>query len=361
MTETAYPGLHPGAGDGALLFAAGLSFKTAPIELREQLAVAPSDQEGMVQRLKLVGGLSEIVLLWTCNRVEIYGVAPQVNGNIEAMFRCLTPESDGLGSKLYCHQGPEAARHLFRVASGLDSMVLGETDVIGQVKNAYETARSASLTGRVLNKVFQKALQTAKEIRTRTRIGQGATSVGSVAVMHAQGLFGPQLADQTIMIIGAGKMAETCVRHFAKKGAKTIIVANRSWPRAEQLADQFGGRAVHFERYLEAMADADIVVSSTGCPVTIIDPPDVELAMRERPDRPLFMIDIAVPRDINPEVGKMDNVHLYDIDDLESTVRDNTQHREQDLELCASIIGRKVSYLAPHLDSTCRPAHEAGV
>lgn len=361
MTENGQPRPLEGSTGDSVLFAAGLSFKTAPVALREQLAVAPSDQEGMIHRLKSVGGLSEIVLLWTCNRVEIYGVASHLNGNIEAMFQSLTAGPNNLDTKLYCHRGEDAARHLFAVTSGLDSMVLGETDVTGQIKTAYETARTASVTGKVLNRVFQKALQTAKEIRTQTRIGRGATSVGSVAVMHANSIFGSELADQTIMIIGAGKMAETCVRHFAKKGAKAIIVANRSFPRAEHLAAQFGGRAVQFEHYLEAMADADIVVSSTGCPLTIIDPPDVEVAMRNRSGRPLFIIDIAVPRDINPEVGKMDQVHLYDIDDLEGTVRNNTQHREQDLELCASIIEQKVAALTPHLNGAARLTHEANV
>ena len=338
-----------GAACSGELFAAGLSFKTAPVELRERLAVAPADQAQVGQRLRSLGGLSEVVLLWTCNRVEIYGVASQLNGNIESMFGSLASHSEGLGSKLYCHSGEQAVRHLFQVASGLDSMVLGETEITGQVKCAYETAREARLTGKVLNRLFQKALQTAKEVRTRTGIGRGATSVGSVAVAHVQEIFGPRLPDQTIMVIGAGKMAEACIRHLSKRGARSLIVANRSLDHARELASQYGGRAIHFDRCFDAMEHADIVVSSTGCPYTLIHRDQVDAVLKRRGGRPLVIIDIAVPRDVDPEVGRIDGVHLFDIDDLESTVRQTLRHRTQDLELCGSIIERKVAGMTRQL------------
>lgn len=335
--------------EDATLFAAGLSFKTAPVELRERLAVPPGDRAQAGQRLKSVGGLSEVVLLWTCNRVEIYGVAPEVNGNVEAMFQGLTPCPEGWESKLYCHTDEDAIRHLFEVAGGLDSMVLGETEIAGQVKNAYETAREAKLTGKMLNRLFQKALQTSKEIRNRTGIGSGATSVGSVAVARVKEIFGPRLPDQTVMVIGAGKMAEICIRHLDKLGAKSLVVANRSLDRARELATQFDGKAVHFDACFDAMADADIVVSSTGCPFTLIDEEHVDAVMKKRQGRELVIIDIAVPRDVAPGVRNIQGVHLFDIDDLESTVRQTLSHREEDLEMCERIIDRKVEGMSRKL------------
>jgi glutamyl-tRNA reductase len=336
--------------NGGSLFAAGLSFKTAPVALRERLAVAPADRAKVGRQLKSTGGLSEVVLLWTCNRVEIYGVSAEVNGNVESMFRSLTSRPEGLGSKLYCHRDEAAIRHLFEVAGGLDSMVLGETEITGQVKAAYEIARESKLTGKVLNRLFQKALQAAKEIRTRTGIGRGATSVGSVAVSRIQEVFGARMPDQNVMVIGAGKMAETCIRHLDKRGAKSLIVANRSLDRARELATEFGGKAIHFDRFLDAMADADIVVSSTGCPYTLIHREQVDAVMERRGGRALVIIDIAVPRDVAPEVKAIDGVHLFDIDDLESTVRQTLSHREEDLELCERIIDRKVAGMSRTLN-----------
>jgi glutamyl-tRNA reductase len=224
-------------------------------------------------------------------------------------------------------------------------MVLGETEITGQVKNAYEASRMARLTGKTLNRTFQKALQTAKQIHTRTGIGRGATSVGSVSVMQAMRLFGEGLSRKTAMVIGAGQMAEACVRHLFDKGVTSIVVANRSFDKAEELAGKFSGRAVHFDHCLQAMIDADIVISSTGCPLQILDREDIAQVMDQRPDRPLFMIDIAVPRDIDPAVGDLPGVALYDIDNLEEAIRENVSHREQDLALCRSIIERKVALL----------------
>ncbi|MBM3891805.1 MAG: glutamyl-tRNA reductase, partial [Verrucomicrobia bacterium] len=208
------------------IFVAGLSYKTAPVELRERLVVLPSRRQCHGCRLKINGDLSEVVLLSTCNRVEIYGVTPSLNGNLNSLFRCLSDSQLDFRYHMYVHEGANALRHLFRVSAGLDSMVLGETEITGQVKQAYETAHAGGLTGGVLNRVFQKAMQTAKEIRTRTNIGRGATSVGSVAVELAEKIFGDQLARQTVIIIGAGQMGETCVRHLAKKGAQSVMVAN---------------------------------------------------------------------------------------------------------------------------------------
>ena len=335
------------------IFVAGLSYKTAPVEVREQLAVAPSQLRCCGCRLQIGAGLSEVVVLSTCNRVEIYGVTEKAVGGANSLFRWLNPGGRDLSPHLYMHEGADAVRHLFSVAGGLDSMMLGETEITGQVKLAYQTAYAAKLTGGVLNRVFQKALQTGKEIRTNTQIGRGAISVGSAAVELAEKIFGADLSRQTIMIIGAGKMGEACVRHLAKKGNRTVLVSNRSFERAQGLAAEFGGRAVRLDECLPAMAEADIVVSSTGCPETILHREEIEAVMKTRRNRRLVLIDIAVPRDIEPEVQSVNGVYLYDIDDLEALVSENVRQREQELAQCRAIVEEQTTAVMAKL--TPRP------
>jgi len=327
------------------IFVAGLSYKTAPVELREKLAVHASELPCHGCRLKLTGNLDEVVIVSTCNRVEVYGVTPKVNGNIPRLFEQLAGGGDAVAfaPHLYVKEGAEAVQHLFAVAGGLDSLVLGETEITGQIKHAYQSAQEAKLTGRVLNRVFQTALQTAKEIRTETGIGRGATSVGSVAVELAEKIFDRDLSQKTVMILGAGKMGEACVKHLSKKGAKSVLVSNRSLERAESLAAEFGGRAIRFDDYLKAMEEADIVVSSTGCPHTILHREEVLRVMQARRNRPLVLVDIAVPRDIAADVQQIPNVYLYDVDDLEVIARENVKHREQELARCQTIIGERTN------------------
>lgn len=328
-----------------ILFVTGVSYKTAPVEVREQLAVIPSRLASKACHLKIFGGLSEIVLVSTCNRVEIYGVAERP-GAIESLLGLLARGKTDVGPHSYTYTGENAARYLFSVASGLDSMVLGETEITGQIKNAYEVAQRAGLTGPVTNRLFQKALQTAKAIRTKTQIGRGATSVGSVAVQLAEKIFGANFQERTVMIIGAGKMGEACIRHLAKKGLKSIIVANRTLETAEELAREVGGRAVNYmDDGLAAMREADIVISSTGCPETILDREDVEAVMAARPGKPLFLIDIAVPRDIDVAAQELDNVYLYNIDHLEALIQANVRLREQELSRCHDIIDEHAAEL----------------
>ena len=343
-----------------MIFAVGLSFKTAPVALREQLAIIPSRQIETAARLKREGGLSELVLVSTCNRVELYGVADHAEGLFDLLGSLARTHVD-VSPYVYVHTEEAAARHLFAVASGLDSMVLGETEITGQIKTAYETALDARLTGRVLNGLFQRAFQVVKAIRTKTQIGRGATSVGSVAVQLAEKIFGDDFHDKTVMIIGAGKMGEACIRHLIKKGVRSIIVANRTLERAEELAREFGGRAVNYmDEGLAAMVEADIVVSSTGCPETILDREDVEAVMRQRPRRPLFLIDIAVPRDIAPLVQRVDNVFLFDIDDLEKLVTENVRLREQEMAPCRDIIEKHAIELMAKLNGPPRKVEAAG-
>jgi glutamyl-tRNA reductase len=331
------------------LFVAGLSYKTAPVAVREKLAVHPSRLQCHGCRLRLAGNLAEVVLLSTCNRVEVYGVTPKVNGNIHRLFHHLSAGDVDFSPHLYIKEGAEAVQHLFSVVSGLDSMVIGETEITGQVKQAYLAAQAARLTGRVTNRLFQTALQTAKEIRTQTNIGRGATSVGSVAVELAERIFDHDLSAKTVMIIGAGKMGEACVRHLAKKGARSVLVSNRSYDRALNLATEFGGRAIRFDDCLTAMAEADIVVSSTGSPDTILHRADVAAVMASRRNRPLFLIDIAVPRDIDADVDRLENVFLYNVDHLEALVRENVRQREQELAHCRAILQERTTALMARL------------
>ena len=319
------------------LFVAGLSFRSAPVAVREKLAVAAKVNACRCCRLKMGAELDEVVLVSTCNRVEIYGSAQKVNGNIHGIFRHLAADTD-VAPYLYVKEGEVAAQHLFSVASGLDSMVIGETEITGQIKNAYQIAKDAGLTGRATNRWFQTALQVAKEVRTHTNIGRGAVSVGSVAVELMEKIYEGGLEDKTVMIIGAGKMGEACVRHLAKKGARSVLVSNRSFERAQGLAAEFGGRAVSFDDRHAAIIEADIVVSSTGCPQTILKRAELAPIMPARRNRPLFLVDIAVPRDIDPDVEQLDNVYLYNIDHLEAIVRENLRSRQQELGRCHEII-----------------------
>ncbi|HXI68813.1 MAG TPA: glutamyl-tRNA reductase [Verrucomicrobiae bacterium] len=339
-------------------FVIGLSHKTASVGLREQFAVNASNLVARATRLRFREDLDEILLLSTCNRVEIYATSHHGTGRVSSLLQSLCDGSADLRPPTYIYEDLDAARHLFRVTAGLDSMVLGETEITGQVKKSYEMARASRLTGGTLNRVFQKAFRVAKEIRTRTFIGRGATSVGGVAVELAERIFPHDLSSQPVMIIGAGQMGEACVRHLAKKGARSILVSNRSFDRAVELAGEFGGQAVRFEDCLTAMARADIVVASTGCPDTLLNCEDVHEVMVKRRNRPLILIDISVPRNIDAEVQHFDNVYLYNIDDLKEIVCANVHNREQDLALCNRIIETGAVALLNKLNSRKEPGEE---
>jgi glutamyl-tRNA reductase len=344
------------------LFVAGVNYRTAPVEVREKLAIQGSRLPCYGCRLKLAGNLAEVVLVSTCNRVEIYGVGPWVSGRLHRLFEVLSGTDFDFSPYLYLKEGAAAAGHLFSVTSGLDSMVLGETEITGQVKQAYQASQAAKLTGRITNRLFQTAFQVAKEIRTQTSIGRGATSVGSVAVELAERIFEQDLSQKTVMIIGAGKMGEACVRHLAKKAARSVLVANRSYEKAELLAKEIGGRAVRFEDFLPALSQADIVVSSTGCPHTILHRDEIAGLMPARRNRPLFLIDIAVPRDIDADVQQLANVYLYNVDHLESIVRENVRSRESELSRCREIIaGHATALMARIAPAVPRKLKENGV
>ncbi len=329
-------------------FAAGLSHKTAPIELREQLAPKHSELADRARILKSRGQLNEIVLLSTCNRVEIYGTTRGAESDIKSLFKLLCSKPGDLDAYIYVHENVDAVRHLLRVTAGLDSMVLGETEITGQIKNAYEIARAAGLTGRVLNRLFQRAFQATKEIRTRTGIGRGTVSIKSTAVE----LIGKtDLSQQSIMVLGAGEMAESCVRLLVKKGARSIFISSRSFDRAIDLAIQCGGQAVCLGDCLFEMPDVDVVIAATSSAETLLSHDDVKNLMKARRNRPLLLIDLSVPRNIDPAAGELENVSLYNIDDLEAVARRGVDARERELAACHQIIEAHVAALIEKLNA----------
>src|SRR6202030_3986961 len=329
-------------------FAAGVSHKTAPVELREHLVVKQSEIVDLAFVLKSFGHLGKIVLLSTCNRVEIYGTTRQATGHIKALLQLLCAEPRDLDPHIYLYEGAAAARHLLRVAAGLDSMVLGETEITGQIKNAYEIARNAGLTGRVLNRLFQRAFQATKEIRTRTGIGRGTVSIKSTAVE----LIGKtDLSQQSIMVLGAGEMAENCVRLLLKKGAQSIFISNRSFDRAFDLAIRYRAKAVCFGECLFGMRDVDVVIAATSSAETLLSCDDIENLMKARRNRPLLLIDLSVPRNIDPAATGLDHVSLYNIDDLEAVARRGALARERELAACHQIIEAHVAALIEKLNA----------
>ena len=339
------------------LFAAGVSHKTAPVEIREQLAVQRNELVDLAHYLKWFGHFDEMVLLSTCNRVEIYGTTRQSIDSIKSALQLLSSEPGDLDPYIYVHKDAEAARHLFSVAAGLDSMVLGETEITGQIKNAYETAREAGLTGPVLNRLFQKAFQTTKEIRTRTAIGRGTASIKSAAIELIEKAFSDDLANKSVMVIGAGEMAERCVQLLVKKGVRSIFVSSRSFDRAIDLATRCGGDAVCFGDCLFEMRDVDVVVAATSSGQTLLVLDDIENLMKARCNRPLLLIDLSVPRNIDPAASQLENATLYNIDDLEALARQGAQARERELATCYQIIEAHVETLVRRLsEENRRPA-----
>jgi glutamyl-tRNA reductase len=330
------------------LFVAGISHQTAPVEVREQLAVKQSEIVDLAFVLKCFGHLDEIVLLSTCNRVEIYGTTRQPTAHIKSVLQLLCPEPRDLHSHIYLYEGAAAVRHLLRVAAGLDSMMIGETEITGQIKNAYEIAHDARLTGRVLNRLFQTAFHATKEIRTRTGIGRGTVSIKSTAVQLIEK---SDLSQQSIMVLGAGAMAESCVRLLVSKGAKSIFVTSRSFDRAIDLATRCGGEAVCFGYSLFEMREVDVVIAATSSGETLLSGGDIQNLMKARRNRPLLLIDLSVPRNIDPAASQIENVTLYDIDDLESLARRGVQARERELTACHQIIEAQVVALMEKLNA----------
>jgi len=324
----------------------GLSHNTAPIELRERLNVPEQD---LPKRLEMMGESTDLVermLVATCNRVEVYAVSEgPVEGAVEGITDCLAtyrnvPKTDFL-DKLYTYTAGEAVRHVFRVASSLDSMVVGEPQILGQVKTAYSIAQAREATGIILNNLLEQAFHVAKRVRSETGIASSAVSVSSAAVELARKIFG-DLTGRSVLILGAGEMAELALRHLLDDGVRSVLVANRSYDRAVALARQFHGRAVTFESFRQEMVGADIVISATSAPHVILKKEDMQAIIQQRRHRPIFLIDIADPRDIDPGCNEVDNVYLYNIDNLKSVVEANLKERKREAERAEVIIDREV-------------------
>ena len=326
----------------------GLSHHSSPVTVRERFAFPESTIPAALEKLRQGGIATEAVILSTCNRVELYAVTvmepraafPALR---EFLLNC-HEYRDPLTDELYTLAEPHSLEHLFKVAAGLDSMVLGETEILGQLKKAYDLSLKHQFSGSRLNKAFQRAFNVAKHIRTETNIQRGAVSVGSVAVELAEKIF-TTLTGRQVMVIGAGDTSEKTARSLLNRGAQSIIVSNRSHERAVELAAELSGRAVHFDDWAKEFPKIDIVISSTSAPHYVIDRAKLAPLMKSRKNRPLLLIDIAVPRDIEPEVNFLENVYLYNIDDLQAIADEHLDRRKTEIVRCESIIREKVKAL----------------
>jgi glutamyl-tRNA reductase len=326
----------------------GLSHHSAPVELRERFAFEDAQVPDALRELREAGIATEGVVLSTCNRVEIYAATTMPPDKAFAeMKKFLVAHhayNGALGDELYTFAEPLSLRHLFKVASGLDSMVIGETEIFGQLKKAYDLAFTHKHTGALLNKAFQRAFNVAKHIRTETNIQRGSVSVMSAAVELAEKIFS-SLAEHEVLVIGAGETSEKTARALQSRGVKKITVTNRSPERATALAAELGARTVPFDQWPDEFERIDIAISSTAAPQPILNRARLEPLMKRRKHRPLLLIDIAVPRDIDPAVNALDNVYLYNVDDLQSIADDYLKLRQVEVARCEKIIAEKVAAL----------------
>jgi glutamyl-tRNA reductase len=324
----------------------GLSHKTAPLEIRENVAFASNRIEQPLREVVALPDIAEAVILSTCNRVEIYAATRDIAGGMARIKRFLADYHhipfDNLEPHLYGYHSEDAIRHVFRVAASLDSLVMGEPQILGQVKSAYGYAAEYKTSGVILNRFLHKAFSVAKRVRTETRIASSAVSVAFAAVELAKKIFG-ELTDKTVILIGAGEMCELAAKHFINGGIRGIMIANRTFERAEKLAAEFDGRAVNFNDLFDHLHKADIVLSSTGAPQHIIKPKDVAEVIRRRKLKPMFFIDIAVPRDIDPKVNELENVYLYNTDDLQCVVESNLRQRAAEAGKAEEIVNQEIA------------------
>ena len=332
-----------------VLFLLGASHHTAPLAVREKLALDDARVADLAARLRATTGVREFALLNTCNRVELYGVAQTaealaaLRGALCAVTGCTPAELD---SAVALRQNHDAIAHLFAVASGLDSQIVGETEILGQVKQAYDGALERKWTGPVLNRVFQKTFQAAKHIRTNTAIGAGQISIATVAVDLAGRIFG-ELSGTKVLVVGAGEIGLKTVQAFQSRGATSITVASRTLAKAEEAATLAGGWALSLAELPEAVAASDIIASSTSSPDFILTREMVAAGIRRRPARPLFLIDLALPRDVDPAVAQLSNVFLYNLDDLAEIAEGNLAQREAEVARCRAILAERTAQLWP--------------
>lgn len=324
----------------------GVNHKTTPVEIREKLAFTPGKIEESLERLLNLPEIVEHIIISTCNRVEIYARVGDIEKGIQRLKEFVCDyhgiSLGDLESYFYARHNFHAVEHLFKVSSSLDSMVVGEPQILGQVKEAYHYARSLRSTGAVLNQLFERAFSVAKRVREETGIADNAVSISFAAVELARKIF-DDLEQRSVMLVGTGEMAELAAKHLISYGVKTIYVVSRTYERAAGLAKTLNGCALVFEEFVEHMHRADIVISSTGAPHFIIRKETVDKVIHQRKHNPMFFIDIAVPRDVEPEVNELENVYLYDIDDLHAVVDANLKEREKEAEHAVKIVHSEVS------------------
>jgi glutamyl-tRNA reductase len=324
------------------LFCVGLSHHTANVETRERFAGGASAECTL-----RAAGCAEALVLATCNRVEVYG-ASEKRVSTDEIANCLMQNgaashcSHSRALPFYRYEAEKCVQHLFRVASGLDSMVVGETEILGQTKKAYQSARTSGAVGPCLHRLFQRAFRVAKQVRTHTEITRGSVSVGSVAVDLAQKIFG-KLANCRVLILGAGETSERTARALVSRGVTDLRVSNRSNHRANELAQRVGGRSIQFDRWAQQSCEVDILITSTSSAVPLLTPTNLGPMLANRIDRPLFIIDIAVPRDVDPAVNEMEGVYLYDIDALRSVAEQSLAMRHQQIASAEAIIAEHVA------------------
>lgn len=333
----------------------GLSHKTAPVEVREKLAVPESRLDEALTRLRSYAGIKEGFLLSTCNRVEVYAVVDQVeegHARIQEFFADthLSLSSEQLTPHLYWYTGDRAIGHLFRVAASLDSMIVGEPQILGQLKDAFEVALNHKASGVVLNKLVRKAISVAKRVRTETKIAETAVSVSYAAVELAKKIFS-NLNEKTVLLVGAGEMAKLAAQHLVAQGVQKVFVTTRDAASAVELARRFNAASIPFEHFRRELAEADIVLCSTGASHYLIGVEDVQQAVRRRMNRPIFLIDISVPRNIDPAVKDIDNAFLFDIDDLEMRVEQNLEERRREAVKAERMVEEEVGQILQWIKS----------
>jgi glutamyl-tRNA reductase len=333
----------------------GLNHRSASVELRERLAVPDSVLSEAVARLKEAPGVTEALILSTCNRVELYAVVRDTAQGFESLKEYLmkispTVSAEELIPYLTYFDGHEAIRHLFRVTSSLDSMVVGEPQILGQVKEAFEVALSQKTTGVVLNKVLKKAISVGKRVRSETGIGANAVSISYAAVELAKKIF-QNLAGKTVLLIGAGEMAKLAARHLVQAGMENVLITTRNYELAVDVAKRFSGLPVPFHDFPREMSNADIVICSTGAASYLVRAEDVQKALWTRRNRPMFLIDISVPRNIDPDVGSLDNAYLFNIDDLQGQVDKNLEQRRQEATKAEELVTSEVLLITKWIKS----------
>ena len=334
------------------LLTTGISHHTATLEIREKIAIARTDYAARVKELNELEGVEEVVVVSTCNRTEIYSIGQKQSGEqVRQWLQAKGGLSDAeMDTHCYVREREHAVRHLFRVAGGLESLVLGESQIVGQLKESWQMAHEADGIGKVLDRLFQHAFSTGKLIRSKTKIGEHPVSVAYTTVMLAKQIFG-DLTSKTVILVGAGEMVELCGRHLHDRGVSNLIIANRSVVRATELAEQYGAHAVSLADLPDVLHKADILISSTASQEPVIHAKPVKAALKQRRNQPMFLVDIAVPRDIHPAVGKLGNVYLYTIDDLQKVVDENMSKRTEAAETATGDVNESVEEFMRWLNS----------